>query len=144
MRSVSAMMSAGRQDWETPPAFFAKLHREFGFTLDVCASPENAKCGRFFGREENGLAQAWGGVCWCNPPYGNAIAKWVRKAYWSARRDGATVVCLIPARTDTSWWHTYCLDAEVRFVRGRLKFVGAPHNAPFPSAVVIFRPGARA
>jgi phage N-6-adenine-methyltransferase len=107
--------------WETPQDFFDELDREFGFTLDVCALPENAKCQRYFTPDMDGLKQEWRGVCWMNPPYGREIGEWVRKAFESARR-GATVVCLLPARTDTAWWHTYVMEAtEVRFVRGRLR-----------------------
>jgi phage N-6-adenine-methyltransferase len=127
--------------WETPWEFFAKLDAEFGFTLDVCALPENAKCTRYFTPDVDGLKQEWTGVCWMNPPYGRDIGKWVEKALVSAR-NGATVVCLLPARTDTSWWHSFVSHAsEIRFIRGRIRFVGAESSAPFPSAVVVFRPG---
>lgn len=123
----------------TPQAFFDDLDREFGFELDVCALPENAKCQRFFTPTENGLNQEWDGVCWMNPPYGRTIKDWIRKAYESSLQ-GATVVCLIPARTDTAWWHDWVTKAhEIRFVRGRLKFGNAVNNAPFPSAVVVFK-----
>lgn len=125
--------------WATPLHFFAELHREFGFTLDVCALPENAKCTRYFTPEQDGLKQRWTGICWMNPPYGRRIGEWVRKAYESSR-EGATVVCLLPARTDTRWWHEYVKKGEVRFVRGRLRFGEAATSAPFPSAVVVFRP----
>jgi phage N-6-adenine-methyltransferase len=126
--------------WATPQDFFDALDAEFGFTLDVCALPENAKCERYFTPKEDGLHQSWQGVCWMNPPYGREIGKWVRKAFESAKA-GATVVCLLPARTDTAWWHTWAMKAEeVRFVRGRLKFGTSKNSAPFPSAVVIFRP----
>lgn len=126
--------------WETPQAFFDELDSEFGFTLDVCALPENAKCQRYYTPAVDGLKQTWRGVCWMNPPYGREIGKWVAKAHESAR-EGATVVCLLPARTDTAWWHSYVLNAaEIRFVRGRLRFGDAENSAPFPSAVVVFRP----
>lgn len=126
--------------WATPQDFFDRLNEEFGFELDVCATPENAKCARYFTERENGLLQTWKGICWMNPPYGREIAQWIKKAYESALA-GATVVCLVPSRTDTQWWHDYCMKGEIRFVRGRLKFGGVIDNAPFPSAVVIFRPG---
>lgn len=127
-------------EWETPQAFFTRLHDEFGFTLDVAAQEGNTKCARYFTPEDDGLGQPWEGVCWCNPPYGKTIGLWVAKAYESAQQ-GATVVCLVPVRTDTKWWQRYCLPpAEVRFVPGRLTFGGAANPAPFPNAVVIFRP----
>lgn len=134
----SGMFTSDTDLWETPQDFFDSLNAEFKFETDVCALPENAKCARFFTPEQNGLEQEWRGVCWMNPPYGRDIVNWVRKAYESAQR-GATVVCLLPARTDTAWWHDYCMKGEYRFVRGRLKFGGSKNSAPFPSAVVIFR-----
>ena len=124
----------------TPQDFFDKLNAEFGFQLDVCATKENAKVSRYFTTEDDGLSQEWRGVCWMNPPYGREIGKWVRKAYESAQA-GALVVCLLPARTDTAWWHDFCAKGDVRFVRGRIKFGKATSGAPFPSAVVIFAPG---
>jgi phage N-6-adenine-methyltransferase len=127
-------------EWATPQAFFEALDREFHFMLDVAAQPDNAKCPQYFTPEENGLVQPWKGICWMNPPYGKASSQWVAKAYESAQQ-GATVVCLLPARTDTKWWQRYCLPpTEVRFVAGRLTFGGANNPAPFPNAVVIFRP----
>jgi site-specific DNA-methyltransferase (adenine-specific) len=140
-QQLTAMQSPvpERTDWATPPAIFAGLDAEFGFTLDVCASPHNAKVSRYFTRDDDGIQQAWSGVCFCNPPYGREISKWVRKASQEAER-GVTTVMLIPARTDTSWWHRYIeSQSEVRFIRGRIRFVGAHDNAPFPSAIVIFR-----
>lgn len=137
---MSVHFSSKTDEWPTPQDFFDKLDAEFHFELDVCATPENAKCDRYFTKRENGLLQKWEGVCWMNPPYGREIGQWVKKAYESAL-EGATVVCLLPARTDTGWWHDYCMKGEIRFVRGRLKFGNASENAPFPSAVVVFRPG---
>ena len=132
------MFSSKTDLWETPQDFFEKLDREFGFELDVCALPENAKCSRYFSPIDDGLEQDWTGVCWCNPPYGREIGKWVKKAYISAI-EGATVVMLLPARTDTRWFHDYIYHkAEVRFRRGRLKFGGCKNSAPFPSMVVVF------
>ena len=130
------MFSSKTDLWATPQDFFDKLDSEFHFETDVCALPENAKCRKFYTPEQDGLAQTWEGVCWCNPPYGRQIGKWVRKA----SESNATVVMLIPARTDTAWFHDYIYGkAEVRFVRGRLRFSGAQHNAPFPCMVVVFR-----
>jgi len=138
---ASVHFSSKTDLWATPQDFFDKLNAEFGFTLDVCALPENAKCERYFTQLDNGLEQTWQGICWMNPPYGREIGLWVRKAYESSL-NGTTVVCLLPARTDTSWWHTWVKDgAEVRFIRGRLKFGGSKNSAPFPSAVAVFRSG---
>lgn len=123
--------------WATPQEFYDKLNEEFGFELDVCATPDNAKCEQYYSPEVDGLQQEWTGVCWMNPPYGRVIGKWVKKAYESSL-NGATVVCLLPARTDTKWWHEYCMKGEIRFVKGRLKFGDSKNSAPFPSAVVIF------
>jgi phage N-6-adenine-methyltransferase len=127
-----------KQTRETPAALFERLHREFGFTLDVCALSYNAQCDRYLTPEQDGLSQDWSGVCWMNPPYGSEISAWMQKAYESSRR-GCTVVCLVPARVDTEWWHRFAVHGEIRFLRGRLRFVGANSSAPFPSAIVIFR-----
>ena len=133
------MFSSKTDLWATPQTFFDKLNSEFGFDTDVCALASNAKCAKFFTPEVNGLTQAWEGVCWMNPPYGRGIGMWLKKAYESSQK-GATDVCLVPSRTDTQWWHDYCMKGEVRFIKGRLKFGGHNNAAPFPSAVVIFRP----
>lgn len=125
--------------WATPQDLFDKLASEFAFALDVCATPENAKCSSFYTEENDGLAQNWAGICWMNPPYGDAIGEWVKKAYESGQA-GATVVCLVPARIDTAWWWNTCRHGEVRFLRGRLKFGDSANSAPFPSAVVVFGP----
>lgn len=139
-KNLAVHFSSKTSVWETPKDLFEKLDLEFGFTLDVCALPENAKCERFFTPEKDGLKQDWKGVCWMNPPYGREIGEWVKKAF-QASIYGATVVCLLPARTDTAWWHAYVLEAtEIRFLKGRLRFVGAKSSAPFPSAIVVFRP----
>lgn len=137
------MISSNTDDWATPQAFFDRVSAEFGpFAVDVCASVENAKAPKFFSREQDGLKQEWAGTVWMNPPYGREIKHWVKKAYESAR-GGAIVVCLVPARTDTAWWWDFVQDkAEVRFIRGRLRFGNAKANAPFPSALVIFWPSA--
>lgn len=135
----NSLFSSKTDMWETPQKFFDALDREFHFDIDVCAIAENAKCGKYYTPEDDALSQEWKGTCWMNPPYGRKIGKWIQYAFESAQK-GATVVCLIPSRTDTAWWHDYCLRGEVRFVRGRLKFGGSKDNAPFPSAVVIFRP----
>ncbi|WP_309713392.1 DNA N-6-adenine-methyltransferase, partial [Armatimonas sp.] len=102
--------------WATPQDLFDEINAEFGFTLDVCAEEYNAKCERYFTPKQDGLTQKWEGVCWMNPPYGRGVGEWIQKAKQSAEQDGATVVCLMPARTDTSWWHQHILggEAEVR------------------------------
>lgn len=138
--NISVHFSSETDLWATPQEFFDKLNRIFRFETDVCANHENAKCASFFTPEQNGLSQEWTGVCWMNPPYGRAIGEWVEKAYRSAKENGATVVCLLPARVDTRWWHDYCAKGEVHFCKGRLKFGDAKNSAPFPSAVVVFRP----
>lgn len=135
------MFSSATDQWATPQAFFDQWDEVFRFTLDVCADADNAKCARYFTREDDGLAQDWSlDMCWMNPPYGREIGRWVAKAYRESRA-GATVVCLLPARTDTAWWHDYVIPmAKVTFIRGRLKFGTATNSAPFPSAVAVFYP----
>lgn len=135
----SVHFSSATDMWATPQDLFDRLNAEHGFTVDVCATRENAKCARFFTLAEDGLSQPWTGVCWMNPPYGRSIGGWMAKALASAQA-GATVVCLVPARTDTNWWHNYAVKGEIEFLRGRLKFGGHKNSAPFPSAVVTFRP----
>lgn len=135
-----ALYSSENTIWETPQGFFDMLDKEFNFTLDPCATAENAKCDTFFTPADDGLKQDWSGhVVFMNPPYGRKIGKWIRKAYTESQK-GAIVVALIPARTDTKYWHDFCMRAkEIRLVKGRLTFSGAEHSAPFPSAVVIFK-----
>ncbi len=124
----------------TPQEFFEGFNFQYGFTLDVCATKENAKCKIFFDVKRNGLIQNWGeNICWMNPPYGRTIGLWMRKAYLASTK-GATVVCLVPSRTDTNWWHDWAMKGKIEFIRGRLKFGNAKNTAPFPSAVVVFSP----
>lgn len=134
------LFSSKSDIWETPQDFFDKLNSEFNFGTDVCAIAGNAKCDNFYTPEQNGLKQEWKGNCWMNPPYGRDIGTWMDKAYNSARKNGATVVCLVPARTDTKWWHTYSVRGEITYLKGRLKFGDGKNAAPFPSAVIVFRP----
>jgi phage N-6-adenine-methyltransferase len=134
---MSVHFSSKTDLWATPQDFFDAINKEFSFDVDVCATAENAKCQNYFNVQQDGLKQDWSGVCWMNPPYGRVIGNWVKKAYESAQ-NGATVVCLLPARTDTKWWHDYCMKGKIRFIRGRLKFGGNKNAAPFPSALVIF------
>lgn len=138
------VMTSNRSDWETPPDIFADLEREFGpFDLDVCATPETAKCANYFTPEDDGLALPWHGRCFMNPPYGREIPKWVAKAHHEAEEGRATVVGLIPARTDAAWWHEHVLDvADVLFLKGRIRFHLNGERAgpaPFPSAVAVWR-----
>lgn len=129
--------ASNNQVYETPDEIFLPLKEEFNFTLDVCANQENAKCESFFDEEADGLKQFWNGVCWMNPPFKD-VKYWIKKAYESSL-NGTTVVCLVCAKTNTNWFHEYCLKGEVRFIKGRPKFKGMQHGLPFPLAVVIFR-----
>jgi DNA N-6-adenine-methyltransferase (Dam). len=135
--------SSDKMDWETPQELFDLLDAEFNFTIDVCATPETAKCLAFFTPEDDGLAQDWRDhIGWMNPPYGDEIPDWVAKAYEESRK-GAIMVCLVPARVDTSWWWNNCIHGEIRFLKGRIKFKqngNQESGAPFPSAVVVFSP----
>lgn len=137
-----ALFTSNAEEWETPQSFFAALDAEFHFTLDACAAEKNKKCSKFYTRETDGLSQNWTGeTVFCNPPYGRKIHQWIRKCAEEGASGETTVVALLPARTDTAAFHDYIYGkAEIRFVRGRLKFGGATNNAPFPSMVVIWRP----
>ena len=131
-------------DWETPQDFFDNLNKEFNFTLDPCATHKTAKCDKYYTKENNGLIQDWGdNVVFCNPPYGSEIKYWVKKCYEESQNPNAIVVMLIPARTDTGYFHKYIYGkAEIRFIKGRLKFGGQQKgsgSAPFPSMIVIFK-----
>ena len=131
--------ATARDDWETPQVLFDELDEEFHFTLDAAATVENAKCEKFFTIEEDGLTQDWSGVVWLNPPYGRGVDKWIAKARNESLR-GCTVVILTFSRTDTRWFHDYVYhQAELRFLKGRLKFVGGKYSSPFPSMLIIFR-----
>ena len=142
MKHLSAF-SSKTHTWQTPPDLFDKLNREFRFTLDAAASADNALASEYFTEDDDALSQRWHGRVFCNPPYGPGIGKWVKKCYEEAQA-GALVVALIPARTDTDWWHRYVMWAdEVRLIRGRLRFSGAPNSAPFPSCIVVFGTGER-
>lgn len=131
--------SSKTDNWATPQSFFDRLNTEFNFTLDPCADRDNAKCSRYYTADDDGLAQDWAGErVFMNPPYGRVIGDWVRKAYEESLK-GALIVALIPARTDTRYWHDYVMRAkEIRIVKGRLKFGDGRNSAPFPSAVVIW------
>lgn len=136
--SCGVHFSSATDEWETPAELFAELDRIFGgFNLDPCATAANAKCARYFTRGDDGLSQPWSGKVFMNPPYGRAIGHWVKKA-WSESLAGALVVCLLPARVDTRWWHEYAKRGHVYFLQGRLKFGTSLNSAPFPSAIVTF------
>ena len=133
--------SSKTNEWSTSQAFFDELNKEFNFTLDSCATSENAKCTKYFTVEDDGLKQDWSNdVVFMNPPYGREIKYWVKKAYEESLK-GATVVCLIPSRTDTAYWHDYIFGKadDIRFLRGRLKFGDSKNPAPFPSAIIIYK-----
>lgn len=135
------MFSSKSQSWETPIYFYNKLNSEFNFTLDPCCEVKTAKCAKFYTKETNGLIQDWGGeTVFMNPPYGKEQSAWIKKAYEESLKPNTIVVCLIPARTDTKIWHEIIFpNAEVRFLKGRLKFGDSKNSAPFPSAIVIFK-----
>lgn len=137
---TSGMMSSNTPEWATPQSFFDALNREFSFTLDPCSTHENAKCEKHYTKEDDGLTKSWEGESvFCNPPYGRELPKWVKKCYEESQK-GALVVMLIPARTDTGWFHDYIYGkAEIRFIKGRLRFGGSNQNAPFPSMIVIWQ-----
>lgn len=137
------LFSSKTDMWATPQDFYDKLNEKFKFETDVCAIAENAKCANFYTPEQDGLKQDWEGTCWMNPPYGREISVWMEKACKSSHENGATVVCLVPARTDTRWWHNYCAKGEIHYLKGRLKFGNSKASAPFPSAVVVFRPSVK-
>lgn len=135
------LFTSNTNEWATPIAFFDALDKEFHFDLDPCATDENHKCPRYFTREQNGLAQDWGGArVFCNPPYGRHIGEWVKKCAEESRKPDTLCVMLIPARTDTAYFHDYIYNKarEIRFIRGRLHFNESKAGAPFPSMVVVF------
>lgn len=138
---TNGLFSSNTNEWATPIALFARLDAEFHFDLDPCCTHENAKCERHFTQDEDGLSRSWGGCrVFCNPPYGRELPKWVRKCYEESRKKDTLVVMLIPARTDTSYFHDYIYHKakEIRFLRGRLHFNESKQGAPFPSMVVVF------
>ena len=139
--NTKVLFSSENEEWETPIDFYNELNKEFNFNLDPCALPANAKCEKFFTPSDDGLSQNWEGyVAFCNPPYGRKIYDWVKKCYEESRKENTQVVMLIPARTDTKYFHEFIYHKakEIRFIRGRLKFGGAKNSAPFPSMIVVF------
>lgn len=143
-KNIQACLSSKKMDWTTPKDFYDNLNKEFNFTLDPCCSHQNALCEKHYTKEENGLIQDWQGeTVYCNPPYGKEIKDWVKKCFDESKKKNTTIVMLIPARTDTRYFHEYIYHKakEIRFIKGRLKFGGDEGNkgsAPFPSMVVIF------
>ena len=140
MKGIKALLSSKSIEWATPQDFYDKLNSEFHFTLDPCANETNAKCNKYYTRSEDGLKQDWGGeIVFCNPPYGRELGEWVRKSRMESWKPNTKVVMLIPARTDTRWFHEHIYNkAEIRFLKGRLKFGNSKASAPFPSMIVIF------
>lgn len=137
-----SLVSSKSNEWATPQSLFDSLNSEFNFTLDPCSTKENHKCERYFTLDEDGLKQDWSkDIVFMNPPYGYQTVDWISKAYTESLK-GATVVCLIPARTDTSYWHDIIFkhSKQIRFIRGKIKFGGSKWTAPFASALVIFSP----
>lgn len=140
--NMEVMFSSKTDQWATPQDFFDKLNVEFSFTLDPCADENNHKCSKYFTKEEDGLLRDWAGeTVFCNPPYGRTIRHWVKKCHDEVYLNQCPcAVMLIPARTDTTWFHQYIYGkAKIRFVKGRLKFGDSANSAPFPSMVVIFK-----
>ena len=145
-KTQKVMFSSKSSEWTTPQDLYDALNEEYGFTLAPCATHESAKCEKYYTLDEDGLNQDWtGNTVFMNPPYGREIKHWIKKAWESSKKGKTTVVCLIPARTDTKYWHDYCMKAHrIVFIKGRLKFGNQESGAPFPSAIVIFKTGFRA
>lgn len=138
---MSVHFSSQEESWATPVEFFNKYDNIYNFTLDVCAEAHNTKCANYIDKETDSLTVDWKSLstsCWMNPPYGRTIKTWMKKAYEESLK-GVTVVCLVPSRTDTIWWHDYAVKGDIEFIKGRLKFNGHKNSAPFPSAVVVFK-----
>lgn len=138
MARLRKQFESATVEWPTPDSLWKPLHDEFCFTLDVCATDENAKCPKYYTRADDGLSQPWEGVCWMNPPYGREMVAWLKRAE-AEKANGVTTVALIPSRTNTGWWHDIVMPNEVRFVRGRPKFGNADQGLPWPLAIVVFR-----
>lgn len=132
------LFSSEKMDWGTPQDLFNKLNQKYNFTVDVASNDQNYKVKKHYTKKENGLKQNWSGErVWCNPPYGREIGKWLEKAY----NTKCLAVFLIPARTDTKWFHDFVYkkpNVTYEFIRGRLKFEGGKTSAPFPSMIVVY------
>jgi phage N-6-adenine-methyltransferase len=141
--NTKVMFSSNNDMWSTPQHLFDVLNAEFNFDLDVCATEFDTKCSHFYSPEVDGLKQEWHGTCFMNPPY-SSVKTWIKKASYEFKEHKSTVVCLVPARTDTKWMQDYCCDAdEIRLIKGRLHFNDGPNSAPFPSCIVVFKPHTR-
>lgn len=141
MAITSAIFSSATDEWATPQWLYDELNAWFGFTLDPCALPTNAKCDKFYTPQEDGLLQDWGGErVFCNPPYGRAISAWIKKCAQESKKPNTIIVALLPARVDTKWFHEYVYHKAryIRFIQGRLKFGDSKNSAPFPSMIVVF------
>jgi len=144
MAQFSKKFDSIRQDWNTPKTLFDKINDEFNFEWDLAADKDNALCPKFYDKENDGLKQNWNGVCWLNPPFGDKSSKmvdWIKKAYTDSQiNPNLTVVMLIPARTNTKWFHLYCMKAaELKFICGRPKFGDNKHGLPQPLILVVFK-----
>lgn len=140
------MFSSNSNEWGTPQELYDELNKEFNFTLDPCSTERNHKCEKYYTQKDDGLSKSWKNeIVFVNPPYGREIGNWVQKCYEESDGNGATCVMLIPARTDTKYFHKYIYHkAEIRFIEGRIKFVSLDsdkksQSAPFPSMIVVFR-----
>ena len=140
--NTDVMFSSKTDLWSTPQDLFDELDKEFHFTLDPCADENNHKCKKYYTKEQDGLSKCWRGeIVFCNPPYGREIGSWVKKCWLHAKVGEGLAIMLIPARTDTKWFHDYIYNkpnVEIRFIKGRLKFGNSKNSAPFPSMVVVF------
>lgn len=143
MADFNKRFVSNKQEWVTPDILYCPLQKEFCFQIDLAADQNNTKCSVYFDQQLNSLNQIWNGICWLNPPYGNTkykLVDWVKKADKESNKDNCIIVMLIPARTNTKWWHEYCMNAaEIRFICGRPKFGNADYGLPLPLAVVIFK-----
>jgi site-specific DNA-methyltransferase (adenine-specific) len=138
---TSGLFTSRTEEWETPYHVFSAINAEYQFQVDVCATSENTKCKVYFDKTDDGLQKEWSPYrCWMNPPYGKNISKWMKKAFEESQR-GSLVVCLVPSRTDTKWWHDWVMRAsEIRFISGRISFGNQKQSAPFPSCIIIYYP----
>jgi len=142
-QTVKTMFSSNSQEWETPQKLFDEYNQKHNFEIDLAATPQNAKCPKFFTKDDDALTKPWDfKSAWCNPPYGRGVGEWVKKAAEESRKYKSKIVMLLPVRTDTKWFHNYIFcprsNCTIIYIKGRLKFGGHQNSAPFPSMVVIF------